>query len=165
MTSLYQLTAEYIALETKLNDSNFDLVTIADTLESATGDIETKAINVAMFIQNRKATITAMKEAEKNMADRRKSLEVQDENMIEYLMTSMVRCGISKIESPYLSLKLQQNPPSVVIDDEALIPADYFVQPETPPPALSKALIKQAIADGYVVPGARLEQKQRLVIR
>ena len=42
----------------------------------------------------------------------------------DYLLNNMQACGISKIESPWFVLSVKQNPPAVVIDDEASIPAD-----------------------------------------
>lgn len=164
-TSLYVLTGEYLKLSHKLMDSELDEQTINDTLEAAAGDIEVKATNVACFVRNLEASAEAIKQAEKQMADRRKSIENKAESIRRYLKENMQRCGISKIESPYFSLTLKKNPPSVVIDDTAAIPADYMVTPPPPPASPDKALIKKAIQDGYEVPGAHLEQGERLEIK
>lgn len=164
-TSLYVLASEYQSAASKLLESDYDEQTIADTLESLSGDLEVKATNVAMFIRNLESTAVQIKDAEKQMAERRKAIEAKADGIKRYLFDSMKRAGISKIESPYFALTIKKNPPSVVIDDASAIPAKFMVTPPPPPPTPDKALIKKAIVDGFDVPGAHLEQGERLEIK
>jgi hypothetical protein len=164
-TSLYVLTGEYLAVANKLSDADLPPEVIADTLEGISAPLEEKATNVGCFIRNLEATAESIKVAEKQMAERRKAIEAKAEQVRRYLFDNMQRCGINKIESPYFSLTIKKNPPSVVIDDANAIPADYMATPPAPPPAPDKKLIAQAIKDGYTVPGAHLEQGERLEIK
>jgi hypothetical protein len=164
-TSLYLIASEYQALANTLQENDFDEVTIHDTLEGADGELETKAINVGCFIRNLESSAYQIKLAEKAMAKRRKSIENKADSIRKYLFDNMKACGISKIESPYFALTIKKNPSSLVIEDESLIPSDYFIQPETPPLKLDNALVKKALTDGYDVPGARLNQAERLEIK
>jgi hypothetical protein len=77
----------------------------------------------------------------------------------------MQAANITKIESPYFTLSIAKNPESVIVDCDTIIPADYFRQPETPPPVLDKTLVKKAIKDGFEVPGCHLESGVRLSIK
>ena len=98
------------------------------------------------------------------MARRRKAIENRAERLRAYLKINMERCGISKIESPYFVLSLCNNPDSVDVIDESMIPADYLREI----PALyepDKALIKKAIHDGFSVPGCALKRTQSLRIK
>jgi hypothetical protein len=165
MTSLYQLTNEYQLAQIKLIESDYDQQTIADTLESLSGDLEAKSVNVAMFIRNLEVTAEAIKQAEKDMADRRKAIERKTDAMKLYLKENMQRCGITKIESPYFALTLKKNPPSVVIDDAGAIPNELYVFPAAPEPYPDKKAIAEQLKAGNVVNGAHLEQAERLDIR
>lgn len=165
MTSLYNLVGERLALQNKLEALDFDADTIADTLEGDSLSIQNKIESYCYVITNMEALPSAMKEEEKRLADRRKAVEKRIENIKNWLLINMQHAGISRIESPVFTVALQNNPASVIIDDEELVPKDYFNQPVTPPPSLDKTLVKKAIADGFAVPGARLEVKQRLVIK
>jgi Siphovirus Gp157 len=165
MSSLYELVGDRLALQNKLEELDFDAETIADTLEGDSLAIQAKIESYAFVIRNMEALPDVIKAEEKRLAERRKAIEKRVESIKDWLFVNMQTAGISKIESPVFTISLQNNPASVVIDDESLIPADYFVQPDPPAPSLSKALIKQAIADGYTVAGAHVEQKQRLVIK
>ena len=165
MSSLYELSNEYQLAQIKLSESDFDEQTIADTLESLSGDLEAKSINVAMFIRNLEVTADAIKQAEKEMADRRKAIERKTDAMKLYLKENMQRCGLLKIESPYFALTLKKNPPSVVIDDLAAIPSQFMVIPEPVAPYPDKKAIAEQLKAGNLVEGAHLEQAERLDIK
>jgi hypothetical protein len=66
--SLYKLADEFLAAANQLADLDLPPEAIKDTLESLSGDLEVKAVNVAMFVRGLDATIDAMKTAEKDMA-------------------------------------------------------------------------------------------------
>jgi hypothetical protein len=165
MTALYLLAQEHRAAADRLADLELDEQTVLDTLEGMGGELEAKATNVAMFIRNLEATAVAIKDAEGAMAARRKALEARAKRLHEYLLTNMQFAGIQRIESPYFTLAIRSNPPSVVIDEPGLIPAQFMKQPEPPPPAPDKTAIKVAIKAGEDVPGAHLEQGVRLEIK
>lgn len=164
MKPLYQLAAEHRELADRLHDTDLDEQTILDTLEAEAGDLIEKGTNVAKVFRNLEAMAAQIKEAESAMAARRKSIEKRAASLKSYLHTNMEKAGIHKIECPWFVVSLKKNPASVVIDDESSIPADYMREI---PAALQpdKALIKQAITDGYDVPGCHLQAGTRLEIK
>ena len=165
MSSLYELSNEYLSVQNKLIEAEFDEQTIADTLEGMSGELEVKAENVGKFILNLEAHAQAIKDAEKRMAERRKAIEVKTEAMRKYLKDNMERCGITKIESPYFALTIKNNPPAVIIDDAQALPISFMKFAEPPPPIPDKKLIADAIKAGEVVDGAHLESATRLDIK
>lgn len=163
--SLYQLAAEHRAALDKLADLDLPPEAVADTLESLGGELEVKAQNVVAFLRNLETTAAAIKEAEAGMAARRKAIENRVDGLKRYVLESMQANGIQRIECPLFVLSIAKNPPSVEIEDERQIPAEYLTSPPAPPPQIDKKLIAQAIKDGFDVPGARLRQGVRLSIR
>jgi hypothetical protein len=164
-TSLYVLASEHRAAAEKLADLEMPEEVVRDTLESISGDLEAKAVSVAQFVRNLEASAEQIKLAEKAMADRRKAIETRADNVRRYLLDNMVMADIQKIECPFFKLAVRDNPPSVVIDDERQIPANYMTDSAPPPPAPDKKLIKKAIEDGFEVPGAHLARGKRLEIK
>ena len=162
--SLYEISAAYRADVEKLANLELDDATLADTLEGMGGELEEKAQNVVFFARNLEATAAAIKEAEAQMAARRKALEKRAEGLRRYVFSSMQVAGVTKIECPYFRLAIQNNPPAVDVFEADLIPLEYMVQPETPPMAPDRKAIAKAIKDGKDVPGARLTQTQRLQV-
>ena len=163
--SLYQLADQYLAAAHELTDLDLDEQTVLDTLEGMAGSLEDKAINVAKFIQNLRASSLGMKLAEARMYERRKAVEKREQRIMDYLKSNMERCGISKIDCEYFSLSIRNNPASVVIDELAMIPSEFMRQAEAPPPAPDKKAIAIAMKDGKDVPGAHMESGTRLDIK
>ena len=164
MTALYQLAADFRAAAEQLADLDLPPEVIADTLESIGGDLEAKAQNVALFARNLESTAAAIKQAEGDMAARRKALERRVQSLKDYLLHAMQSTGIKKIEGPYLRIGVRDNPESVEVFDADQVPAEFMRKPEPPPAAPDKAAIKAAIKSGQEVPGAKLTRSQRLDI-
>lgn len=163
--TLYELAQDFRATADKLADLELDEQTISDTLESLSGDLEAKAINVAAFCRNIEANAAAIKEAEAQMAARRKAIENRAARVRDYLLANMMVSGIQKIESPYFKLAVRENPPAVEVYEPGLIPATFMKQPETPPPLPNKAEIAAALKAGQDVPGCKLTRGNRLEIK
>lgn len=165
MTQLYVLAQEYREASEKLADLELDEQTIADTLESLSGDLEVKATNLAMFARNLEATAKAIKEAEGQMAARRKALESRADGLKRYLLESMRHAGITKIECPHFRIAVRDNPEAVDVFDAAQVPQQYMRTPEPPPPEPDKTTIKAALKAGLDIPGCRLTKAQRLEVK
>lgn len=164
MTALFELASDFRALADKLNDSEMDQQTIADTLDGASGDLEEKIINTAKYYRNIDADADKIEEAAKAMMARAKTLRTHAGHIKQYLQSNMERAGLQKVNSPWFVVSLAQNPEAVTVDDESLIPRDYFR--EIPASyQLDKSLLKQAIKDGFVVPGAHLSRGTSLRIK
>ena len=163
--SLYDLSTNYLQALDFLTDPEMDLPieAVNDTLEALGGELEDKAINVAKFLRNMEAMAEAIKNAETDMAKRRKALENRVQWLKEYLKGSMEHTGIIKIECPYFKLSIQNNPPAVNIFDEDAIPLEFKVQVVSW--KTDKTAIKKAIQSGQSVGGANLTNGTRLVIK
>jgi len=163
--TLYTIADQYLQDLQKLQDMDLDEQTFADTLESLSGDLEVKATNVAMFVRNLEASAESIKAAEKQMAERRKSIEAKAERIRNYLKDNMARTGITKIDCPYFALSLRNRPPAVEVINADEIPAQYFDIPEPPAPVLNKNRLKDDLKNGVIVEGARLTQGSYLQIK
>lgn len=166
--TLFQIAAEYRHITDVLMDSGADEQTLTDTLEGEAWPLELKAQNYGFVIRNLDTLAASIKEAEKQMADRRKSIEKRSAALLERLKTGLEIAGVQKLDTPHFALTIKKNPPSVDVWDEKQIPAAYMRTPEPPPPPApvpDKAAIKQAIKDGIDVPGAKMVQGTRLEIK
>lgn len=163
--SLYELSHEYLNALDALTDPEADipLEAITDTLEGLEFPLQEKAVNVAKFFRNLEATANAIKEAERQMAARRKALENRARALKDYLKENMEATGITRIESPWFRLSIQNNPAAVEITDADAIPEDFREVIETV--KIDKTAIKAVLKDGGDIPGARLVQGTRLAIR
>jgi outer membrane murein-binding lipoprotein Lpp len=160
---LYELSDDYLeAMEALAEIDDLPPDAIANTLEGLAGAWEDKALNVARYVRNLEAEAEAIVDARDRMERRAKAASRQAARLKSYLKAELERTGLMP-KAPDLALRLQNNPPSVVIDDPARIPKTYL-RTETVTSIL-KAEIGAALKAGKRVRGAHLEQSTRLVIR
>ena len=159
---LYEVTKD---IEEMLEKTEPDDEYFNDTMESLQINWEEKAGGVSAYIGNLEATVAAIKNAEKNMAERRKSILRNVESLKKYLMDNMDRLNIDKIETEYFVAKIKKNPPKVVINNEEEVPEDFWDKQVKW--VINKTKIKEALkGDGKVnVKGAEIVQSRRLVIK
>lgn len=169
MTALYVLTDQLRGLQA-LADTDADIPeeVIRDTLEGLDGAIQVKATNVAMFVRNQELLADAIEAAAKSMKERAARVRRRSDSIRQYLLSNMVSAGITSVESAELSIKVKKNPPSVIVEDETVVPEQFKALPPPPPPPaprVDKKAVADAIKAGETVPGCRLEQGSRLEIR
>jgi hypothetical protein len=164
---LYEISGTYLHALGAFTDpeSDFDAETVSDTLEALEGEFEQKAVNVAAFLRGMEAEADAIEAAMHQMAKRRHRLKANADWLRGYLLDQMGEMGLKEIRSPWFVIKPTKNPPAVVVDDPAALPAEFMWQPEPPPPAPDKGAIKEALSAGREVPGARLVVGTRLAIK
>jgi hypothetical protein len=163
--TLFQIAQEYRAIADVLMDSGCDEQTLQDTLEAEGWDLECKAQNYGFVIRNLEAGAAAIKQAEEQMASRRKAMENRVKMLQQRLKDGMEMAGVSKLECPYFAISIAKNPAAVEILDERQIPIEFMKIPEPPPATPDKTAIKEALKAGQDVPGAKLTQGTRLSIK
>lgn len=160
--SLYHMAEQYRTALAELTDAELPEEVVADTLEALEGELIQKGRAVAAFTLNLQAEIDAIKAVEKRISDKRKSLEKREAHLRNYLRVNMEKAGITEIKAidGSFTAKLQKGRPSVVIDDESLIPDDSeYIRWKR---EVNKTAIAAAIQAGAEVAGAHLETKPAL---
>lgn len=165
MANIYELTADIQLLWNLMDQGELDDDTILDAMMNSQEELAIKLEGYCKWIRNMEADITALKEEEKRLAARRKSLENTIERAKSAMQYAMNVSGEKKIKSNLFTISIQNNPPKVVMDEAYIenIPERYikYLNPE-----IDKAKIKEDIQKGIDVEGiAHLEQTESLRIR
>lgn len=165
--NLFELTKQQLELKAKLVAMNFDEETINDTLEGESGEIQAKIESYGFVIRDRASFADAMTAEIERMTARRDAEVKRIEKTKEWLLSSMVACGMKNIECPAFTISVQDNPQSVEIYNDKLIPEEYMrTPPQKPPVAVpDKKLILDRLKTGEEIGGCMMVQKQRLVIK
>ena len=162
--TLYQLADDYLtALDALADMEDLPPEAIADTLEGLAGTFQDKAVAVAAYLKTLEAEAAAIDAARKAMERRETALTHHATRLRDYLKGEMERTGLTRLDHPYLALRVQANPPAVVVEDEGMLPERFKETVTTV--KLLKAEIGKALKAGEAVFGAHLEQTTRLVIR
>jgi len=156
---LYELARSYAELLDRPEEMESDA--LVDTLESLQDAIEDKAENIAKLVKNLEADAKIIKEEEQRLAERRRSIENKVTRLKEYLQEQLEVAGLQKAKRPTITVAIQNNPPSVEIADEKLIPSEFMI----PQYKVDKKSILERLKNGEMVPGAKLVQGRGVRIR
>ena len=163
MSALYELTAEFKAVADRLEEMELDAVTVRDTLDGYSADFDNKVIAIASLIRNIEATAVAIKEAEDQMATRRKALDNRAAWLRQYVISNMKTIGKESVDCPFFSVKVKTNQPSVIIADDCDLPVRFVSQKIVVSP--DKKALKAALESGEVVEGVGLVCSNSLLIK
>lgn len=166
---LYEITADYQNLLEAIANGEIPEEAIADTLESVTALLEDKADNIACLIKNLMAEAEAIKAEEDKLKARRTAKLNRAERLTNYLSDTLLQSGNTKIETARNVITFRKTPPKVVFDDEkaflswAIEHAPVLLN--IPRPTNDRTAVKNAIAEGAEIRGARVESSLSIQIK
>ncbi|MDM8098696.1 siphovirus Gp157 family protein [Oceanobacillus oncorhynchi] len=159
MNSLYDLTQDFMQVQTLIDEGGEGL---QDTLDSINLAIEDKLENIGKVIRNLDGEMEMLKNEETRLADKRKALEANKNRLKMYVEEQLAITGKDKVKTGIFSFSMQNNPPSVNILDEEGIPEIYQVEQK---PRIDKKLLLSDLKNGNEINGAELKQGRSLRIR
>lgn len=160
METLYELTDNYQqVLEIA---EQLDPKTLKDTLDGINDAIDDKAENTAKVIRELEGDINTLTSEIQRLNERKTALSNNVKRIKEYLQNEMEKVGKTKVKSERFTIGIQNNPPSVRVEDERKIPRDYFTPQD---PKLDKTKLKDELKRGKEIDGAELRQKRSLRIK
>ena len=165
MASIYELKAEFDTLWMILEDELAEDEVIADAFQTATEDLADKLENCCKYIKNEEALIAGLKEEEERLNARRKAKENAIKRLKALMQDAMLASGEKKIQCGTFTTSIQNNAPSVVVDEQYIenIPSEYLRVKE---PEIDKKKLLEDLKAGKELDGiAHLEVTQSLRIR
>lgn len=156
--NLYELTQNYLQV-LEIAENGDDL---ADTLEALEDAIEVKAENTAKVIKQLEANAEMLANEAKRLSERKSAIENNVRNLKSYLQDQLDKCGKSKIKGEIFTVAIQNNPQSVDVLDESLIPSTYFIQQA---PKLDRKELLTHLKAGEEIAGVTIKQTKSLRIR
>ena len=128
MANIYELKNEFNTLWAILEDELADEDMILGAWETAQEDLAIKLENCCKYIKNEEAVIAGLKEEEKRLHERRQAKENAIERLKKLMKEAMETAGEKKIVCGTFTTSIQNNAPSVVMDEQYIenIPAEYL---------------------------------------
>lgn len=160
--NLYELEGNLLHVVELANSAKpEDQQLFADTIESLQDSIADKAIGYSKVINQLVADKKQLTDKIKHDQERKRALSNNISRLKLALQHGMETAGKEKVKDIDLSIWIQNNPVSVAVTDDKLIPGE-FTEIEK---KLNKTAIKQALNDGEEVPGAKLVQTRSIRIK
>jgi hypothetical protein len=160
--SLYQIQAHYLQLLDKDEYSREDL----ELLNDLPGLLEDKLIQRAYVVKNLEYMIASINCELDHMKQRRNKLEKNLKGLQDSIIDNMHTANIAKItKCPHFEIAVHKKKPRVDDYDKHAIPEHYWTVDHKPVLKLNKDLLHDDLAAGMDIPGARLVDLARLVIK
>lgn len=122
-------------------------------MEENFDDIDTKLSNYGHVVLQLNADEKALTDEIKRLTKTRDSVRRKRELLKEHMKEAMIETGHERVKDVTITVSLAKNPPKLEIDEGAMIPVKFLIQP---PPEPDKSLLKKALKDGEVIDGCRL---------
>ena len=144
-------------------NNELDEKTINDTKESIELLLEEKSEQLELILKELEAKEEKCKEIADFYTEKAKQANEKRKTLKELILEAMRKLGTKKIETVTGTFTIRNNTPSLIIDDENLIPQKFttFVQTKK----IEKNEIKKEIKNGVEIPGVHLETTQSLLIK
>lgn len=145
---LYQISDEYRNLMAQIEEADGE---ISDEqkllLDSLTEQGEQKIESIAMLIRELDAEAEALETESVRMANKSKAIENRVAWLKDYVKAEMRSMGTTGVDGKLLKIRIQNNPPSVNVVDETVLPESYIKVKEV------RSIDRRAILDDYKASG------------
>lgn len=160
MATLYELTGIY----QDIYQMDMDDETKADTLEAIDWQeqFDQKAEGYAHVIKNLEADVAMYKNEEANFKAKKQAAQKKLDYIKDNIIAAMSVTGQTEVRGGSLTLKLQKNSESVLVNED-LLPKKYFVKKVESKP--DKNALKELLRSGRAIKGAELIRTEKLVIK
>lgn len=161
MASLFDLSTDYKQLYDLIAEQEDEQI-LKDTLASINDAIEDKADGYVAVIKTLEGDNKAIDEEIKRLRQRKTSNQNGVKRLKESLQEVMEQTGKEKFKTALNSYSIANNPPSLDITDESLIPKQYYIEQQ---PKLDKKELLKGVKDGLEIKGVELKQSRSLRVR
>jgi hypothetical protein len=148
--------AKRLFADLRMSDMSDDEELVMDTIEGETGLIE--AIEAGLDeLDECEVMITGLKAKETAFSDRRSKIERRAERIKALIEQAMIATEQTTLRLPRATLTLAKRAPSVIVNNEADIPAKFWIEQDRPAPKLDKKALGAALKANEAIPGASLD--------
>ena len=145
--NLYELTADYMKLQSMLEDPDVDQQAVADTMEAMDFAIEEKAEGYVKVIRNMEGSVAAIEQEQDRLNAKKKTLKAGIQRLKTNLQESMVTTGKRKIKTDLFQISIQKNggkaPVILDVKDTSELPDELVIVKEEPDKEAIRALIEK----------------------
>lgn len=161
--TLYEIDEEIQELLSEVDPETGELITDYAALDALLMEREAKIENIVLFIKNLSSDVRELKAEEATLAERRKKAEKKAERLREYVSHAL---GGEKFQTPRCCVSFRKSTALELgegFTEWAKEHADTLLRYKEPEP--DKAAIKAALAEGALIPDAKLVQNTTMTIK
>lgn len=155
MTALYKLSTELQKINDELIENEGEMSTSLEIrLDETSLSFKEKSESIAKWTIDLNGDVAAINAEIERLQTKKRVTENLRKRLMEYIKGCMVAADVKKIESPTMTIRIQNNPASVEVLNETDIPSKYIKIKQITEIDKSGMLI--ALKAGEEIPGAKL---------
>ena len=168
MTHLYKLTERYNAI-LELLDTESDIIPedeIKKSLAAIKDEFQGKVGSIGKLILELKADAVTIDNERRRLEQRKAATLGKMETLKNYLLVEMQAANILKVKEDVVTISVRNNPPSVEVANEELVPSQFIrVIPEQRE-VDKKSILEHFRTTGEILPGVNvIVNKKYLEVR
>lgn len=144
-------------------NNELDEKTINDTKESIELLLEEKSNQLELILKDLESKEEKCKEIADFYAKKAKQANEKRKALKELIITTMTKLDTKRIDTETGTFTIKNNAPSLIIDDESLIPQKFITHISST--KIEKNEIKKEIKNGAEILGVHLETTQSLLVK
>lgn len=156
-TRTIDLAVEMKKLQALAEDGELTLDMIKDTLEGLEGMLGDKIDATMSVVRGFEGQASVCDSESKRLATRKKSWDNQANLLRKYILECLITSGSDTIKTDLNTFTARKGSPSLVVDDEELLPDEYVESSTEIISKVKKDELKKAILAGAEIKGARIE--------
>ncbi|MFT9052072.1 siphovirus Gp157 family protein [Liquorilactobacillus nagelii] len=158
--NLFELTDKYTELA---NRDDLDPEMIKDTLDSIEDTFNSKADNIATWIERNQMNVDWLTKKIQELRELQTSLKNKNKQLNQYLTEAIDNAGHKEVKTDNHFLKPRNYRPSVIVSDESVVPDSYKnVEQVT---KIDKKLLYEDLKNGKDIDGVELKPSRKVVIK
>lgn len=160
---LYEITQDIAELEELINNEELTEDEVTEVKSMIESVLNEKAEQIAYVIKNKESDIKAIKEEEKRLKEKRKSVEKSAERLKSYVLENLLMLDKKKIKTSVGDIAIRRSQ-AVEVSTDVNVLDDRFKRVKTTVEA-DKTALKEAIKSGEVVDGVEIVENYSLNVR
>ena len=159
---LYEFPRETERLVELVMDSEWGNDDIKQEIERVGLKFKEKVVNCVKMMRSLKAQAEVVSKEAERLSNKKKSLINRADWLRSYVQWTMESMEVDQVDDDLFTVRVSKTPPSVLINDQTMIPGEYLEHGEV---KVLKLSIKDALQSGKEVPGCELTTGTCLRVR
>lgn len=151
------------ALDSIQVDEETGVISIPEEFRFFQEEGEKAILNGGRYVRELDDDLERISSEIKRLQTRKKSIDARVKRIKDLMMQAVVCMGKKKIADATLTVSIRKNAPSVVIDEDVVLPEEFLLPPKPREP--DKKKLKEELANGVVIDGVSLERSESISIR
>lgn len=160
--SLYEINEKILNFRYEIDEETGEILNI-DELDELNMAREEKIENLCLYAKSLRAEVSAIKDEEKNLKERREAKEHKADSIEDYIARNL---NGRKFETPRVKVSWRKSESVEILNEDAVPESFLDIQVvRKPMKAEIKKRLKEAEAKGEEIPWARINTKQNMSLK